>query len=180
MKILFTNIHQQTTWINDDENYSLIAISGLQPPKATIQLGSLPGVDGSMHLHSKVEQRTINLTLQILGDGESNRRKLAQIFKIKQMGTLRLELSNQKVRIDAIVESVEVLPMSWPMRALITLICPQPYFEDEQSIQLELASIDQLFQFPLSLNQEGQAIGNLSPSTAINAYNSGDMDIGHP
>ena len=73
MKITFTNAQGQSCWINDEAHFSLIGLTGFQPPKANILLGSLPGVDGSLIIHSKVEQRNIDLTLQILQDGENNR-----------------------------------------------------------------------------------------------------------
>lgn len=178
MKLIYTNINGKTTWINDDQNYAMIAISGLQPPKASIQLGSLPLQDGSRFLQSKIDQRNLVLTLQVLTDFQSNRRRLADIFKIKQQGTLTLILDDQTVQIDAICESIEIVPMSWPLRAIISLICPQPYFEVEQPIRVELSSIEPTFSFPLSLSSSGQPIGSLSPAPAINAVNIGDIPCG--
>ncbi len=175
---MFTNKNQQTSWINDDLAYSLINISGLQPPKASIQCGSLHNIDGSVFLHSRVDHRNIVMTLHVLGDVEHNRKKLYHIFKIKQKGFLTITSSNKTVGIDAYCESIEVLPMSWPVRAMISLICPQPYFEDTQAIHIELASISKNVMFPLELDDQGIAFGSISPSTAINAYNTGDIDLG--
>ena len=178
MKITYTNAQGQSCWINDDVSFSLIGLTGFQPPKANIQLGSLPGVDGSLILHSKVEQRNIVLTLQILSDGENQRRKLNSIFKVNQSGHLHVQLSQQHVTIQAWVESCDTLAMNWPLRVMISLICPQPYFEDVQWRQLELASITPQFQFPLNLSSSGQSMGVLMLSTPVNAYNPGDIEIG--
>ncbi len=176
--MMYTNSNQQQHWINDEQAYALIAISGLQPPKAIIQLGSLPRVDGSIFLQSKIEQRNIVLTLQVLSDFEANRRRLYDIFKIKQKGVLTLVLDDRTVSIEAHCESIEIVPTLWPLRAMISLICPQPYFEAEQPVILEMSSIQSTLQFPLSLSLSGMAMGNLFPSTAINAFNQGDIPCG--
>jgi len=178
MKLTFTNHLNQSLWINDEQHFSLIYVSGFQPPKASIQLGSLPGVDGSIHLHSKVEQRTIQLTLQLHHDGESSRRSLTSHFKVNQKGTLHVEDAHRHVIIEAWVESCECLVMSWPLKAMISLVCPQPYFEEASEQQLELASITQALSFPLNLLSSGQPLGSLSLSTPMNAYNPGDKEIG--
>lgn len=178
MNLTYTNLNGLKTRINDEQNYALIAISGLQPPKALIQLGSLPQLDGSIVLQSKIEQRNIVLTLQVLSDFEANRRRLADIFKIKQKGSLTLTLSDRTVIIDSICESIEIVPMAWPLRAMISLICPQPYFEAEQSNHLELSSIEASWTFPLTLSPSGNPLGVLSPATAINAINTGDIPCG--
>lgn len=178
MKITFTNTQGKSCWINDEVHFSLIGLTGFHPPKANILLGSLPGVDGSLILHSKVEQRNIVLTLQILQDGENNRQKLNSLFKVNQSGQLKVELSHHSVSIQAWVESCETLAMNWPLRVMISLICPQPYFEAEQWSQLELASITPQFQFPLNLTLSGQSLGVLLLSTPVNAYNPGDIEIG--
>jgi hypothetical protein len=164
MNLTYTNLNGLKTWINDEQNYALIAISGLQPPKALIQLGSLPQLDGSIVLQSKIEQRNIVLTLQVLSDFEANRRRLADIFKIKQKGSLTLTLSDRTVIIDSICESIEIVPMAWPLRAMISLICPQPYFEAEQSNHLELSSIEASWTFPLALSPSGSPLGGFVPS----------------
>lgn len=178
MKMVYTNANGLSTWFNDELSYALIHINGLQPPKAIIQLGSLPLVDGSIFLQSKIEQRNIVLTLQVLNDFETNRRRLYDIFKIKQKGTLTIHLSDRTVTIEAICESIEIVPTTWPLRAMISLICPQPYFEAEQPVILEMSSIEQSFQFPLSLSPTGNPMGVLSPATAINAINTGDIACG--
>ncbi len=178
MKLTYTNLNGLKTWINDEQAYGLIAIQGLQPPKAMIQCGSLPQMDGSIFLQSKIEQRNIVLTLQVLSDAEVNRRRLYDIFKIKQKGTVTIALKEQTVSIDAICESIEIVPMAWPLRAIISLICPQPYFETEDSVVLEMSSIEATLSFPLALSSTGFPIGTLTPATAINAVNSGDIPCG--
>ncbi len=178
MNLTYTNLNGLKTWINDEQAYGLIAIQGLQPPKALIQCGSLPQMDGSIFLQSKIEQRNIVLTLQVLSDAEVNRRRLYDIFKIKQKGTVTIALKEQTVSIDAICESIEIVPMAWPLRAIISLICPQPYFETEDSVVLEMSSIEATLSFPLALSTTGSPIGTLTPATAINAVNFGDIPCG--
>ncbi len=178
MKMLYTNSNQQVAWINDETNYALINISGIQPPKATIQCGTLYHMDGSMFLHSRIEQRNIVLTLQILQETQLNRQRLTQIFKPKQKGSLKIILLEKTVMIDAYCESIEVSPMSWPVRAIISLLCPQPYFEDIQTTHLEMASITHRLMFPLDIPSTGIRLGTIAPATAINAYNPGDIELG--
>ena len=84
----------------------------------------LAGFDGSTFVNSTVNPRNIVLTLQLNGNVEDARRELYEIFKIKQKGTLTYTSERIEAQIEAYVEALEVPPMSWPVKAIISLLCP--------------------------------------------------------
>ena len=176
--INYTNSKNETLVIVENTSFSLIDLSGIHPPNATVYMKSIAGFDGSTFVNSTVNPRNIVLTLQLHGDIEANRLKLYQFFKIKQKGTLTYTSDLIEAQIEAVVEALEILPMSWPVKALISLLCPQPYFEALQEILTDISFIEFSFAFPLDLRATGIAFGTVHPSEAINIFNPGDISIG--
>lgn len=176
--IKVTNDKGASIVIDNINNYALIDITGLNPPKANINRTMIAGSDGSSVVNTYVQDRNIVMTLQLMGDIESNRLALYDIFKIKRSVTFLYSSDLIEAKIQGYVEAVEVPPMVWPVKALISLICPQPYFEALENIIADVASIVPQFQFPLELLSTGIEMGIINPSQAINVLNPGDIPIG--
>jgi len=176
--ITYKNSKNQSLVLGEDPRYQLIDLQGLNPPKATFSTSTLAGFDGSRVNGSMVNARNILMTLQLSGDIEANRLKLYDIFKIKRSGTLTYNSDLLSIQIEAYVESVEISPMVWPIKALISLLCPQPYFEDLRDILVDVTSIENAFSFPLELFSSGGEIGIIHPSEAQNILNPGDIPVG--
>ncbi|MEI7667982.1 MAG: phage tail family protein [Erysipelotrichaceae bacterium] len=176
--ITYKNSKNQSLVLGEDPRFQLIDLQGLNPPKATFSTSTLAGFDGSRVNGSMVNARNILMTLQLSGDIEENRLKLYDIFKVKRSGTLIYNSEVLSIQIEAYVESVEIPPMVWPIKALISLICPQPYFEDLQDILVDVTSIESAFSFPLELISSGEVLGIIHPSEATNILNPGDIQIG--
>jgi hypothetical protein len=153
-------------------------LQGITPPKASFSTSTLAGFDGSRVTGSMVNARNIIMVLQLSGDIESNKLKLYDIFKIKRHGFLTYNSDLLSIQIEAYVESIDIPPMVWPLKAMISLLCPQPYFEDLQDILIDVAAIDPTLSFPLEIFSSGVEIGIIHPSEAQNILNPGDIPVG--
>jgi len=178
ISIKFTNAKKESLIIGSTEGFSLIDLSGIHPPKANINVRSIAGFDGSTFVNSSVNPRNIVVTLQLSGDVEEGRRTLYEIFKIKQSGMFTYTSERIAAQLEAYVEALEILPMSWPVKAIISLLCPQPYFEALNEILVDISFIAYSLTFPLTLNAAGSQLGTVHPSEAINIFNAGDLAIG--
>ena len=177
-EIIFTNDRDQSLILDETSDYSLTSITGISPPNANIQTSSIANFDGTTFINSVVNQRNIVIALQINSDVEANRLRLYDIFKIKRKGTFHYHSDLIEAKIEAYVESIDVSPMNWPVVALISMICPRPYFEALDAIISAITSITGQLSFPLTLLASGIKLGNLQTSQAVNVINSGDIPIG--
>jgi len=175
--IEFRNEKGQRLIIGDNSDYSLINITGINPPKANINTSRIASFDGTKFISSFVNQRNIVMTLQINGDVEANRLNLYDIFKIKRKGTLYYRSDLINVQIEAYVELIESPPMEFPVKALVSLISPKAYFEALNTKRQNITSIDGHLEFPLELSP-GFVFGTLETSQIVNVINSGDIPIG--
>lgn len=176
--IQYTNSKNESLSIGENVAFSLVDLAGIHPPKANINVRSIAGFDGSTFVSSTVNPRNILLTLQLNGNVEEGRQQLYDIFKIKQKGILTYTSERIEAQIEAYVEALEIPPMSWPIKAMISLLCPQPFFEALQEIRIDISFIEYALAFPLTLNASGIRWGILHPSEAINIFNAGDIAIG--
>lgn len=88
-KLIATNQAGQSLQITQNGDYSLADISGLTPSKATINYTDIAGSDNSVFNSARMEVRNIVLTIVPEGAIETNRIGLYDVFRIKQLITLR-------------------------------------------------------------------------------------------
>lgn len=161
-----------------ETQFAFYDISGVSPPQAAINTTSTAGYDGSVVNNTSVEKRNIVLTIQILGDATAGKKALYSVFKSKQQGELFYKSDGWEVKIPCYTEKLEIVPTARPLKAVISLICPQPYWEALDALHVELQSITNAFYFPLVLLEEGIPLGIINPQYAINVENDGDVTLG--
>ena len=66
----------------NEENYQIIKIGGLTPPKAVISSTTLFNIDGEKFKHSRLEPRNIVINLKLNGNVEENRTTLYDFFDV--------------------------------------------------------------------------------------------------
>lgn len=177
-EIRFINDRGSSLILGDDSDYVLFDISGISPPNANISTSAIAGFDGATFISSSVNQRNIVITLELRGDIQANRLKLYDVFKIKRKGTFYYYSDLIEAKIDAYVESVSISPMTKPVRAFISLLCPKPYFESLNERAVDITSIDYLLDFPLELLSSGIELGSLNTTDPVNVINDGNIPIG--
>jgi hypothetical protein len=115
----------------DDEGILIFNMSGLGPPKATVNGVGGPSFEGFKVGSVRTDARHLMLTLAIPLTGtpeETAKQKIYTYFPIKKEVTFGIETDAKDVDITAIVESIEFNQFAKVENAVISLYCPYPYF----------------------------------------------------
>lgn len=123
--------NQVVMFPDDDTQFQLVSVSGLDPVQANLNLSNVVGVDGSRFISSKLTNRNIVILVQVNGDAEENRRRLYGRFPPKEKVHIIITEVNRDVYIDGIVESLSCNVFQNGMKAQISIICPDPYFKSK-------------------------------------------------
>ncbi|MGN0695028.1 MAG: phage tail family protein [Lentihominibacter sp.] len=161
-----------------ESQYIFYDIYGVSSPDASINTEARAGRDGSTLVNTAVEKRNIVITVQIDGDADTGKKGLYRAFKVKQPGTLYYKSTGWNVKIPCYTEKLEIVPTATPLQAVISLICPEPYWQALEAMKTELQNVTDAFYFPLVLLEEGIPLGIINPQYAVNVENSGDVPLG--
>lgn len=166
--------------------FLITKIEGLGPAKANINLTELTGSDGSTFNSARLDERNIVISAALLMEPtiEAVRLKSYKFFPIKKKITLKIETDTRKVRIDGYVESNEPDIFSENESIDISIICPNPYFYDDDNSGKQVTvfyGLDPLFEFPFSNESTTEPLlefGNIQNYTEQTVYYEGDADTG--
>lgn len=138
----------------NEEQFQVVSITGLNPASAHINLTDVAGLDGAVFNSSKLNTREIVITLKINGDVEENRQKLYLFFRTKERCIFYFRNKNRDVSIEGIVETVEVGLFTKAETMQISIICPDPYFRALQEIAVDISNLESLFTFPFAIDED--------------------------
>ncbi len=137
---------------NNEENYQVADISGLNPPNANINTSNYANGDGSSFNSSRIPNREIVITVYINGDVQKNRLTLYKYFRNKEWCKIYYKDDSRDVFIEGYVQTLEVTPFVQKQVAQISILCPNPYFKDIDTIIQSISKIIKKFTFPFSIN----------------------------
>ena len=178
--IEYTNNKGHKARISDgrESQFAFRDIDGVSAPDATINTDSVAGYDGSTVTSASVYKRNIVLSFYIMGDVDKAKKELYKTFQVKREGVFHYVSDAWDVEIPCYTEKCEIPPTQRPLVATVSLLCPEPYFRDVQSIVAEIQNITDNFYFPLVLLEEGTALGIINPYYSANIKNEGDVPLG--
>lgn len=163
----------------NEEEYQVIGIDGLNPPISQINTSVISGVDGASFNSSKLQTRNIVITVKINGDIEKNRIRLYKYFRNKQYCKIYFQNDTRNVYIEGYVEALEVSQFTNDERAQISIICPNPYFKDMETIVQNISKIVKRFTFPFSINEdEPIPFSELELEKVTNVINDSESETG--
>lgn len=142
----------------------LRSITGLSAPKADINVTDLLVEDGGVFNSSRSQKRNILLTIlpTFFPTIEDSRHNIYRYFPIKKRITLEFETENRTTSIVGYVESNEIDIFSQSETAVISIICPQPYFQSSVDQISDVSYIERLFEFPFSNESLSQSLIEIS------------------
>lgn len=143
---------------NNESNWSIESIIGLNPPKAQINTSTIAMLDGAKFNSSKLDTRNIVITLKLNGAGthvEANRQLLYSFFPTKQWCKFYFKNEYRDVSIEAYVENFECDLFQRGQIAQISLLCPQPYFQSMDEILTDISKVINDFEFPFAFGSVG-------------------------
>ena len=164
--------------LTHNNNYSIVDITGIDPPDASINATRNAGEDGAVYNSAYILPRTISLTIAINFPAETNRIELYKYFKAKFPVTLFYQNSTRDVFINGYVQIMQIAFFNRKQTAIITIYCPRPLFSDTQSDIQEFSGIVPLFEFPFDIGSGGIPFSQVQLDTDKVIVNHGDIETG--
>lgn len=165
--LIAENKYGQQMELTHNEAYVIESIEGLDPPDAVINTTRNANADGSVFNSSYVDNRQIIITLAINGPAEANRINLYKYFKNKYPVTLYYKNDTRDVSINGYVQSMQIEFFKKKQIAQITVFCPNPFFNSTSSEMVDFSSIQDLFEFPFSIEESGNLLEDTMTTQTI-------------
>lgn len=177
-ELIFKNAQGESIKIGYFHPFYLKNIDGIGLPKTNIYTSKGITEDGEAFVTANMGMRNIVITFYISRDYVKNRNELYSIFIPKQQGTLTFKQGSVERKIQCYMESLDVDDSGDIKTAVLSLLCPKPFFEELDEIRKDIAVWIGGFSFPLELTSSGIEVGNRSPSLIVNILNSGNIALG--
>ena len=163
--------------LTQNPSYCVYDIDGLSPPDATINTTKTVATDGSLFNSSYLNNRQIIITMTIESPTEDGRTKLYDFFQSKAPVTLFFENEIYDVKIDGFVQNIAIGFFQKKQTAQITVVCPDPYFHDVKTEHVILKNVDDMFEFPFDITNDGIEFSEIS-TEAKTVINKSQVEVG--
>lgn len=172
----------------EDSGLIVREITGLGPSQANIVTNDSVTGDGGSFVYSRMENRNILLTLDIVGRSAPNfesveecRLKTYKYFPIKKKVNILVETDERTAICSGYIERNEPDIFSQNESTQISIICPDPYFYEVGGEEMAFSGAIGKFEFPFSnesLITNLLEFGEIRLDTRANLVYKGDMDTG--
>lgn len=167
------------TLTQNESEFQVYNIDGLNPPKAQINSSKIAGIDGSKFNSSKLDERNIVIYIKLNGDVEKNRIYLYSFFSTKEWCKFYYKNGLRDVSIEGYVETVEVTPFTNNEIMQVSILCPSPYFRGIAEIIDDISKALGLFTFPFAINEIDPVEFSVIDSSKItDVYNDSETETG--
>ena len=144
---------------DDESAFFLESIDGVMSVSNNVTTSENTTVDGSTYQGSVTKERNIVITAHISRNHVYYRNLLYKCFKPKSNGLLTYTEEDERRIINYIVESIEIDEKGVVRNAVISLICPDPFFKDEEDTVVTMAGWKPCFTFPHRFKAEKEPFG---------------------
>lgn len=169
---------QEITLTQNESEYQVIDVEGLNPPKANIFTNAVANMDGQKFKSSKLEIRNIVLTIKVNGDVETNRINLYKYFGAGKWCKVYYKNGSRDVFIEGYVETINCPLFTINQQMQISIVCPTPYFKSVDIIYTDISVVIARFTFPFSIAESGVIISQLIPNKVTTVMNDGEFETG--
>lgn len=143
----------------DDAEFFLISCDGIYSVSNNVITSENTMTDGSTYQGSTTKQRNIVITAEFDSDYQERRDYLYKSFKPKSPGTFYYEENDEQRQIDYIVENIDIDEAGVCRNAVISLICPDPFFKDPADTTVTMAGWEPRFEFVHEFTDELEEFG---------------------
>lgn len=156
--------------LTHNENYDVLEVDGLNPPTAAINTVEIANVDGARFNSSRIETRNIVIRLNIKPPIETNRIALYKYFRVKRYIKIYYQNEHRDVFTEGYIETFENNLFGMTQQPQISVICPNPFWQDTHDTHAVFSDLVSLFEFPFSIAVEGIEFSRIErlTSTYIN------------
>lgn len=153
------NIKGQLLKLTQNEsNYRIISITGLNPPSAEINTIKSANRDGSIFNSSFLSERNVVITLALSGDIERNRIRIYEFLGTGNYCKIYFSNGLRDVYCEGHVEQIENDIFSKNQEIQISILCEDPYLYALNQIYVDISKTFNNFEFPFSIESEGKEI----------------------
>lgn len=175
--LIVQNKYGQQLKLTGNPAYTIKEIDGINPPDATINTTRNANADGSRFNSSHVNDRQIILNLAINAPTEDNRINLYKYFKNKYPVRIYYSNDTRNVYIDGHCQSIQIGFFQKKQSAVITILCPEPFFNGSDSVMTDFSNVQSLFEFPFSI-EEPIPFSEIIYDAEKTILNGGDVETG--
>ena len=161
--------------------FRLLSIEGIETGTNELAISGTVFGDGSVINNRRITAKPIVVEAEYVGKNKvEERRNLIKFFNIHNEDTLFVKVGDNERCIDYEVESFHapIRNVNDPLRFLVYLYCPIPFFRDLTEKKEEVAVWHPSLIFPLVMPAEGISMGYREPSISVNVFNDGDNKTG--
>lgn len=162
----------------NESNFQILKIDGLSPPKANIYTNVVANMHGELYKHSKIQMRNIVIQIKLKGNIEKNRIGLYDFFSPSKWCRLHYKNKTRTVFIDGYVENVEDDLFSSSQVMQISILCPEPFFKEENEIIIDISKQYAAFEFPFEIDSSGIEFSTIDTDRSTIVVNYGDVESG--
>lgn len=144
---------------DDDAEFFLISCDGIYSVSNNVTTSENTMTDGSTYQGSTTKQRNIVITAEFDSDYQSRRDFLYKCFKAKSVGTFYYYENDEQREIDYYVEDIQIDETGVCRNAVISLICPDPFFKDPADTTITMAGWEPCFEFVHEFTSELEEFG---------------------
>lgn len=162
----------------NESNFQIVKIDGLTPPSANIYTNVIANMHGELYKNSRITMRNIVIQIKIRGNIEQNRIKLYDFFSPSKWCKLHYRNKSRNVFIDGYIENLEDDLFSNSQIMQVSIICPDPFFKDENEIVIDISKQYDAFEFPFEIDSTGIEFSTIDTDRSTIVVNYGDVDSG--
>ena len=131
MRIYVKNSKNVQLELSEYNGFALTDVQGLSPAPSNVNITKTAGGDGSLFNSAMIPQRNIVLTLYVLPNIEAHRNALYAFFVPNSVITLLISTGTRTAQISGVVESFDGTFFTAAEMFTISILCPQPFFENQ-------------------------------------------------
>ena len=162
----------------DESNYQIVRIDGLNPPKANINSTQIAGMDGSRFKSAYVNMRNVVVLIAINSDVEKNRLRLYSFFGTGKWCKLYYANDSRNVYCEGYCEAIDCSLFDIKQQLQISIICPDPYFKSLTEIVNDISKTFSAFTFPFAIAESGIEFSIIESHREAEVINPGEITCG--
>ena len=157
--------------------FTIKEFTGLNPPKANINMSEAAFIDGALYNSAKLQTRNVNLAFYIEYDAENNRMEVYKVLQSKHYIKLYFVSEKMDAYLEGYIDSINFTYFAKKQVCTVSIICPFPYFKSESEDSSMLSKIIPSFHFPFPTSNE-LIFGLIDSYAAIYVENKGMVETG--
>lgn len=159
--------------INDGISYVVTAVSGLNPPSASLFTSKSPNRKGSKYNGSTLDERNVVIEIKILGDIEKNRNALYNWVDTEQYCKIRYQNGVKNVYCEGYVQDCSIDLFTDNEVVSVAVVCPNPYWKELNEIIASISKLIKQFTFPFAISAAGIPLSTMNENYSTNVFNTG-------